>query len=334
MLSNCDVPFGTEKVAYKYTDLFLKQGHEVLFVHKNIYDQNNVDKKHPKLTFLQMKNKGVLGLMRARLFLRRWKPDVIIVHNFFSQMRFVGFGIAPMIGIAHLEKFKSMRTYEGVVSLRPDSVERAISQGVPESKISVIPNTCNLTGKIRQKPWGKLPVIGSMGRLSPAKNVSTLIKALGILKRKGSLFKAVLAGQGEDRPDLEALVKTEGLEKDVAFLGFVQDSKTFYESIDIFCVPSLFEPFGLVVLEAMFAKKPIVASSVTSFQQILANKTALLSDTMSAASFAKNLDWMLKNPKEAKAMADRAHERYQNNYSEEIVYKKLMTLIEKIKKKG
>lgn len=332
MLSNCDVPFGTEKVAYKYTDLFLKQGHDVLFIHKNAYDPNNVDKSHSNLTFFRMKNKGILSLMRARLFLRRWKPDVIIVHNFFSQMRFVGFGIAPMIGIAHLEKFKSMRTYEGVVSLRPDSVERAISQGIKKSQVTVIPNTCNLALPIRQSAWRNPPVIGALGRLSPAKNFPTFIKALGLLKRQGLDFQVVLAGQGEDREMLETLVQQEGLEQQFSFLGFVQDAKTFYESIDIFCVPSQFEPFGLVVLEAMLSKKPIVASSVPSFQQILANKTALLSETLSPDSFAKNLACALKSPADAKAMAEKAYARYEKNYSEDVIYDKLMLLIKKIQK--
>ncbi|MHA1540585.1 MAG: glycosyltransferase family 4 protein [Alphaproteobacteria bacterium] len=330
MLSNSDMPFGTEKVAYKHTEMFLEKGHEVLFIHKNNYDTNQI-KKHKNLSFFQMKNKGFINLFKARFFIKKWRPDVIFVHNFFSRLRFIGVGIAPMIGIAHLERFKSLKNYEGVISLRPDSVEKAVSEGVKKNKIAVIPNTCNLSGVVKKKKIGKIPVIGAIGRLNSEKNFSTLIKALGLLKIKKIKFKAVLAGFGSYENELRKLVKKEKIEKEFKFLGFENDPKKFYEKIDIFCVPSSFEPFGLVLLEAMFCSKAIVASSVISFQQILDKKSGILSETFSPESFSKNLEKLIANPKKSVKMGDEARKRYDKNYSSKIVYEKLIEFIRKLK---
>ncbi|MDP3331725.1 MAG: glycosyltransferase family 4 protein [Methylococcaceae bacterium] len=333
MLSGSAVPFGTEQVAYKYTNLFLEKGHDVLFIYKNTYDEEGVEKKHPHLTRLRLQNKSLLSLIKMRFFIKRWQPDVIFVHNFFSRTRFAGAGIAPMFGIAHLEKFWSMKAYEAVISLRPDSVALAKEQGVLDDKIFVIPNTCNLTKSFPAKQkWHDVPVIGAMGRLSDEKNFATLIRACALLNRQNIPFRLVLAGSGAQENELKSLVKKEGLENLVTFLGFVTDASKFYQSIDVFCVPSSFEPFGLVLLEAMFSSKPIVASSVISFQQILTNKTGLLSETFSPESFAKKLEWALSNPYNAIQMGQNARAHYDKNYAPDVLYEKLMGMVKTVKK--
>jgi glycosyltransferase involved in cell wall biosynthesis len=332
MLSGSVVPFGTEQVAYKYTNLFLEKGHDVLFIYKNAYDEEAIEKNHPNLTCLPLKNKSVLSLLKMRFFIKKWMPDAIFVHNFFSRTRFVGAGLAPMIGIAHLEKFWSMKAYEAVISLRPDSVCLAKEQGIMDDKIFVIPNTCNLTKSFPAKQkWHDVPVIGAIGRLSEEKNFATLIQACALLNSKKIPFRLVLAGSGVLDESLKNLVKKEGLESLVTFLGFVKDAPAFYQSIDVFCVPSSFEPFGLVLLEAMFSSKPIVASSVISFQQILTNETGLLSETLSPESFAKNLEWTLKNPENAIQMGRNARAHYDKNYAPDVLYEKLMRMVKTVK---
>ncbi len=332
MISPSSSPFGTEMAGYKYTNLFLEKNHDVLFIHRNNYDKKYIQKNHKNLTLFKMKNKSILSTLKTRFFIKKWKPDVIIVHHYFSQMRFLGLRIAPMIGVAHMNKFKTMKNYEGVVSLREDSIKQAIEQGVEKTRITVIPNTCNLEGKVKKKKWEKVPIIGAIGCLSPNKNFRTFIKALGILNRKKIPFKAVLAGDGDRKKYLKNLVKKEGINTKFKFLGFVKNPKNFYEEIDVFCVPSIVESFGLVLIEAMFMKKPIVASSIASFKQILTKKTGLLSETLSPESFAKNLEWMLKNKTKAVKMGELARKRYDENYSSDIVYKKLIKLIKKVKK--
>ncbi|MDD5114389.1 MAG: glycosyltransferase family 4 protein, partial [Methylobacter sp.] len=275
-----------------------------------------------------------LSLIKMRFFIKKWQPDVIFVHNFFSRTRFGGAGLAPMIGIAHLEKFWSMKTYEAVISLRPDSVALAKKQGIADDKLFVIPNTCNLTKSFpTKKKWPDVPVIGAIGRLSDEKNFATLIRACALLKRQNIPFRLVLAGSGAQENELKSLVKKEGLENLVTFLGFVKDAATFYQSIDVFCVPSSFEPFGLVLLEAMFSSKPIVASSVISFQQILTDETGLLSETRSPESFAKNLEWTLSNPEKAIQMGRNARGHYDKNYAPDVLYKKLMGMVKTVQER-
>lgn len=333
MLSSSAIPFGTERVAYKYTDLFLKQGHEILFVYKNNYDLDFIDAKNKKLSLCQIPRKNLWALLKLRFFLWRWKPDVIFVHNFFSRMRFVGFGIAPMIGIAHLGKFRPMKSYEGAVAFRKDLAEKAFQEGVSKEKIFSIQNTCNIKKNPKVKAFRKIPLIGALGRFSGEKNFDTFLKALGILKRRKVKFKCILHGAGGDEEKLKSIAKKEGLLRDISFPGFTNDIEKFYDTIDIFCIPSRIEFFSLAILEAMHMQKPIVASDIENFKEVLpSQKFGLCSKVESPESFAKNLKFLIQNPQKAVEMGKNARKRYDTHYAEDVIYEKLMKMIKKVKK--
>ncbi len=188
-----------------------------------------------------------------------------------------------------------------------------------------------------REPAIKSPDTITMGFLADAKN---LLPLLASDSASGDISGLVFNGLIKYDKDIKITgelassweVKKEGLENLVTFLGFVTDASTFYQSIDVFCVPSSFEPFGLVLLEAMFSSKPIVASSVISFQQILTGETGLLSETLSPESFAKNLEWALSNPDKAIQMGQNARAHYDKNYASDVLYEKLMGMVKTVKK--
>ena len=104
-----------------------------------------------------------------------------------------------------------------------------------------------------------------VGRISPEKNLKTLIEAFYELKRseeRSMDWGLVLVGDGPQRKDIEQLVVELGLQKDVVFVGGVpwRDVAKFYAVSDVFVLPSLSEPWGLVVNEAMACGLPVVVS--------------------------------------------------------------------------
>jgi glycosyltransferase involved in cell wall biosynthesis len=78
-----------------------------------------------------------------------------------------------------------------------------------------------------------------------------------------------LAGGGEEHENLKALVEKYHLQENVNFIGWVNDKKEFFDKIDIFCLPSLVEPFGVIVLEAMLYDKPIIATEAEGPKEII-----------------------------------------------------------------
>jgi len=90
-------------------------------------------------------------------------------------------------------------------------------------------------------------LIGSAGRLEPVKGHALLIEALAALPTDVTL---VLAGDGSQRPILEALAARLGVAERVHFLGHIDSIVTFYRALDVFCLPSVAEGLPLSVLEA------------------------------------------------------------------------------------
>lgn len=112
-----------------------------------------------------------------------------------------------------------------------------------------------------------------LGTLEPRKNVATLLRAFAHLRSSFALpHKLVLAGApGWQYENLHASVAKLGIDSEVCFLGFVPEHEQAlcYNAADLFAYPSLYEGFGLPVLEAMACGVPVVASNAASLPEVV-----------------------------------------------------------------
>lgn len=117
-----------------------------------------------------------------------------------------------------------------------------------------------------------VPVIGNVGRLHPDKDQKTLVaafaRALPALPA-GSLL--AIAGSGRLLPDLQAQVGELGIAANVRFLGQVPDARRMFLAFDLFVLSSDHEPFGMVLLEAMAADVPAMATRCGGAPEIVAD---------------------------------------------------------------
>ena len=137
----------------------------------------------------------------------------------------------------------------------------------------------------------------SVGSLEPGKNRTTLLKAFAELRRRGVEHKLAVAGQrawkcGSDFRLAEEL----GLKGEVIFTGYVapEEMPALYNAADLFVFPSLYEGFGLPVLEAMACGVPVVASNVSSIPEV-AGDAALLTDPRDADALCDTMERALKD---------------------------------------
>ncbi|WP_010448171.1 glycosyltransferase [Vibrio rotiferianus] len=135
-------------------------------------------------------------------------------------------------------------------------------------------------------------IIGTAGRLELVKGHSILIRALHSLPENVHL---AIAGMGSCLPTLRAQVETLGLSDRVSFLGLVQDMPTFYQSLDLFCLPSLQEGFPLSTLEAQACNVPCVASDVGAVSETLCPQSSVLVPPNAAEPLAKALQQQLSS---------------------------------------
>jgi len=112
-----------------------------------------------------------------------------------------------------------------------------------------------------------------VGRLRHEKRQELAIRALSLLKAMGQKAELLLIGDGPDYAVLNELVSLLGLENDIHFLGNISqlDIAKLLNRVDVAILPSKFEGFGLVAIEAMAARVPVIASNVGGLREVVKN---------------------------------------------------------------
>ena len=232
-------------------------------------------------------------------------PDVVHANNFFcpTTLRKAGL-VYTLYDLSFLEnpewttEANRSGCFNGVfnASLYADRII-AISQysrrhfletfpHYPSERVAVVPPASRFTHRaVIAHPEG-LPSLApeqfwlSVGTLEPRKNQRRLLRAYAELRaRWGRTFPLVLAGgQGWMMNDFEKLVAELGLGSDVILTGYVSDDtlQWLYQNCFAFVYPSLFEGFGLPVLEAMSCGAAVITSTTTSLPEIVGSAGVLV----------------------------------------------------------
>ena len=132
--------------------------------------------------------------------------------------------------------------------------------------------------------------IGTIGRLVPQKDYPTLLSAFSSVLKSVPNIELYLVGEGYLQKDLIKLSKSLGIKDKVHWLGKTEYIKEFLSKIDLFILPSKYEGFGLVLLEAMVAKKPIVAANNSAIPEVLGKTYEGLFSTGDAKALAQHIN--------------------------------------------
>ncbi|MGD0765405.1 MAG: glycosyltransferase family 1 protein [Dehalococcoidia bacterium] len=151
----------------------------------------------------------------------------------------------------------------------------------------------------------------SVGSLEPGKNRATLLKAFAKLRQQGIEHKLVVTGQRAWKYQADfQLAEQLGLKGEVIFTGYVssEDMPALYSAADLFVFPSLYEGFGLPVLEAMACGVPVVASNVSAVPEV-AGDAALLIDPRDPDLLSDSMARVLKDDRLRATLRRRGLER-------------------------
>jgi glycosyltransferase involved in cell wall biosynthesis len=156
-------------------------------------------------------------------------------------------------------------------------------------------------------------VVGMVGRISEEKGQEDFLAAAGQVRRlvPNSFFCLIGSTGSTDFPQrLRRQIDDMGITKAVRFLGHHSDMPRVYAALDVVVVPSRREGFGLVLLEAMAAGKPIVAANVGAIPAIvIPGITATLVPPRSPVALASEIVWLLSHPEAARVMGRNGKER-------------------------
>lgn len=340
---------GAEQVFIDYMKILKKLDHQVCAIIKNdapyINKINNleinVSKIHNRFGFYDF-----FSVKELVKILLKENPDALIAHA----------GRATVIARSAIKKIKNKKIFliavnhstnvkrsigaDFIFSINKPIFYKTIDAGQSVNSSFVIPNAIDIEdanlnynkNKIAEK---ETVVIGALGRFDRTKGFDFLIKAIDNLKNCDKKIILNIAGAGYFEDELRFLVSNLNLSDRVNFLGWIEDKKKFFAEIDIFCLPSLNEPFGLVLLEAMKYAKPIITTDADGPKEILSHNTnaifvKLNSEKSLDSQIAEAITDLIKNNDKCDQIVKNASKRLFEQYSMTSLENRLKEIFNKV----
>jgi len=176
-----------------------------------------------------------------------------------------------------------------------------------------------------------VPVVGTVARLSPEKDQSTLLYAFAALSRDLPAARLLLVGDGALREDLGRLATTLGIQDRTLFAGERKDIAELLEAMDVFCLPSLTEGTSLTLLEAMACGLPVVATAVGGTPEVVADdRSGLLVPAGEPLAVAQALLRVLQHPDLGDRMGGAGRSIVSTRYSLRAMVERYSELYERI----
>jgi len=159
-------------------------------------------------------------------------------------------------------------------------------------------------------------LVGSIGELRTLKRHDDFIRAAAVIAARFPETQFVLAGLGEARKQLEALVNKLGLSKRFHFLGWLDDAEKLLCAMDVFVSASETESFGLAIVEAMAAGTAVVATATEGAKEVIEDqKTGLLVPIGDVERVAGSVITLLSDPEQRKTIATQSAQSAAKKFS-------------------
>lgn len=218
------------------------------------------------------------------------RPYVLTVHDYLQSHEF----LQPDLTLCR-------RIITVSESVKAALVERS---GLPEDLFVVIP--CGVPrasdeDKSLVLKSGKVPVVGTAGPLEAVKGFPFFLAAAAHVLGTHRDVEFLIAGAGPEETSLRKLARTLGIHEHVTFVPNLLDFSDALSAMDIFCLPSLQQGIGTIMLEAMAMGRPVIATSVGGvFNVVRDNQTGLLVPPSDSVRLAERIIELLTNPELAR----------------------------------
>ncbi|MHB1420032.1 MAG: glycosyltransferase family 4 protein [Bacillota bacterium] len=214
-------------------------------------------------------------------------------------------------------------------------------EGVPAGRVTTIYNGIDLSrfqmiidyAKKKQELGLHVnaPVIGTVSRLIPEKGVACFLRAALIVKYFMPEVQFLIVGDGPQRHQLEEEARQLNLGHSVVFTGFRSDVPQILPLINVFVTPSLSEGLSIATLEAMAARRPVVASQVGGLPEIvIPGRTGLLVKPNDPEALADAVLCLMKSPRKALAYGTNAREMVEQDFRVETMVERTEGIYERL----
>jgi len=208
-------------------------------------------------------------------------------------------------------------------SVRDDLIRRL---GLPPDLVTVIPSgvETELPEKlVAPLEAGRVPVVGTAGPLEAVKGFPYFLGAARQVLEIRPAVEFLVAGAGPEEANLRRLARELGISDKVTFVPYVFGFTESLAATDIFCLPSLQQGLGTIMLEAMALGRPVIATGVGGIGSVIRHgETGLIVPPENSGDLAKRILELLDQPTRARSIGARARQLAIDNYNVEMMVDK------------
>jgi glycosyltransferase involved in cell wall biosynthesis len=264
-------------------------------------------------------------------------------------------GVLKAKALGNFEPYKERIALEKEIYGKSDAIiattkieknDIATLYGIDESKIYVIPIGVDTTfykpmgtkGKLKKDlNLPQIPLVFALARLDPRKGLDLLIKSVPYIKKhyNGDFLVLISTGTGAKEEEKEmnkllTLIRELDVEKEIKIIPAIKPIDLvpkYYSAADVFVLPSPYEPFGIVMLEAMACKAPMVATKFGGPAEVIQDGyDGFLVDPKDSGEMGKKIAELLRDDKKRELFAERAYKKVMEKYSWSSVAKEVLSL--------
>lgn len=305
-----------------------------LALHEAGIEQHIVIRKNNKHRLKQLRDAGLTvdvlpfgGVFdfyttwRLRHIIKKYKPD--IVQTWMSRAAQKTPRVRGVINVARLGgyyKLKYYKTIDYFVANTPDIMRYLLSVGVLSSHVVHINNFARVADFVPPLERADIatpldaPVALALARYHPVKGLDILIRAAANIKN----LHVWLAGEGDEEERLKNLAQSLAIDDRIHFLGWRNDGASLIRAADICVVPSRFEPFGNVMVQAWAGKTLLVCSNADGpSQYVRDNEDALVFPIDDVPALTQALTRVINNKDMASRLVAAGYARYEQEFSKD-----------------
>lgn len=235
-------------------------------------------------------------------------PVIFTCHGYDTSLPFIDYKISASINKRWGDKVIAVSNYER---------ERLFQAGLPADKIVLIYNGVAEVTERKELPV-KIDgtIVGTAARLTKSKGIRYLIEAFSYLYNKYRDLNLVIIGDGEERKNLEELAKRLNINDRVFFLGALPNARLYFSNFHIFVLPTLSEALGIVLLEAISQKVPVITTAVGGIPEIIKDEeNGLLVSPKDSLEIAKAIERLINNRELMEKLGEAGYKRYKKEFT-------------------
>lgn len=350
---------GAEKIIYQLARGSREHGDKVCVISSGgVYEEKleNHGIHHYKVYDLECKNPKIMQQTLRELIavVKKEKIEIIHTHHrmaaLYARIVKIFFPHIRLVYTAHNVFYnKKWLTKVSLAGSNVVAVGECVKKnltdvfGINEKKITTIYNAVqiesakeeNYNKTLKELQEKEYILAGVIGRLSEQKGIDVFIHAIAGLHEQIPQLKGIIIGDGEDKEQLQSLVRELKMEEYILFLGYQEHITTLIRQLDFVVMPSRWEGFPLTPIEVFAMKKTIIASDIDGINEIVRDKkNGILVEKDDVSAFSNAMESLMTDHNLKEQLENNGRYYYEEHFDYDSFIKQYHLLYQKILSKG